>query len=179
MTAISITREKETGTMEVLLVSPLRPWQIIIGKVLPYLGLGFLNAVTVLVLAYVVFSVPVMGSVPLLLAQCMLYVVTALALGVLISTRTDSQRVAMTAALAGLMMPTIMLSGFVFPIESMPRALQIVSNVIPARWFLIILRGIMLKGAGLDVLWRETAILLGMTGLLLGASARSFRIRLG
>jgi ABC-2 type transport system permease protein len=178
MTAISLTREKETGTMEVLLVSPLRPWQIIVGKVLPYLALGFLNAVTVLALAYVVFDVPVRGSVLLLLLQCLLYVLTALALGVLISTRTSSQRVAMMAALAGMLLPTLMLSGFIFPIESMHPLLQWVSNLIPAKWFLIIVRGIMLRGVGLEFLWRETLVLSGMTALLLAASVRNFKTRL-
>jgi ABC-2 type transport system permease protein len=178
MTAISITREKETGTMEVLLVSPLRPWQIIVGKVLPYLGLGFVNAVTVLALAHAVFGVPVRGSLLLLLAQCLLYVLTALALGVLISTRTSSQRVAMMAALAGMLLPTLMLSGFIFPVESMPPALQWVSGIVPARWFLVIVRGIMLKGAGMEFLWRETLILAGITAVLLAASVRNFKIRL-
>lgn len=178
MTAISLTREKETGTMEVLLVSPLRPWQIIVGKVLPYLGLGFINVLTVLALAYVVFAVPVRGSLVLLLAQSLLYVLTALAIGVLISTRTSSQRVAMMIALAGMLLPTLMLSGFVFPIESMPRPLQLLSNIFPAKWFLIIVRGIMLKGIGLDHLWQETLILVGMTLLLLTVSVRRFNIRL-
>jgi ABC-2 type transport system permease protein len=178
MTAISLTREKETGTMEILLVSPLQPWQLVVGKVLPYLALGFLNALTVLVLAVTVFGVPVHGSVALLLAQCLLYVLTALALGVLISTRTSSQRVAMMAALAGMLLPTLMLSGFIFPIESMPTVLQWVSNVIPAKWFLIIVRGIMLKGVGLEFLWRETLILVGMTAVLLAAGMRNFKIRL-
>jgi ABC-2 type transport system permease protein len=178
MTAISLTREKETGTMEVLLASPLRPWQIIIGKVLPYLALGILNAVTVLILAYLVFGVPVRGSVLLLVAQCVLYVLTALAIGVLISTRTSSQRVAMMAALAGMLLPTLMLSGFIFPIDSMPVPLRVVSNVIPAKWFLIIVRGIMLKGVGMEFLWRETLVLVGMAAFLLAVSARSFKVRL-
>jgi ABC-2 type transport system permease protein len=178
MTAISLTREKETGTMEVLLVSPLRPGRIIVGKVLPYLLLGFFNAVTVLALAAFIFHVPISGSLPLLLAYCLLYVLTALALGVLISTRTDSQRVATMAALAGMLLPTLMLSGFIFPIESMPRLLQWVSNVVPAKWFLIIVRGIMLKGVGIEHLWKETLILLGMTAFFLTAGVRNFRIRI-
>lgn len=179
MTAISVTREKETGTMEILLVSPLRPWQIILGKVLPYLALGFLNAITVLILARLVFGVPVRGSLPLLLLECLLYVLTALSLGLLISTRTSSQRVAMTAALAGMLMPTLMLSGFIFPVDSMPLPLRLISNIIPAKWFLLIVRGIMLKGAGLLVLWKESLILLAMTAVLLVASVRNFKIRLG
>ena len=178
MTAISLTREKETGTMEVLLVSPLRPVQIIVGKVLPYLVLAFANVVTTLAVARLAFGVPVRGSVLLLLAESLLYSLTALALGVLISTRTSSQRVAMTAALAGLMMPTLMLSGFIFPLESLPQPLQFVANAIPARWFVEIARGIMLKGVGLTYLWPETLVLAGMTLLFLGAAVRGFRIRL-
>lgn len=178
MTAISLTREKETGTMEVLLVSPLRPAQIIVGKVLPYVALGFANVVTTIAAARLVFDVPLRGSLALLLAESTLFIVTSLALGILISTRTSSQRVAMTAALAGLLMPTIMLSGFIFPISSMPEWLQPVTHVIPARWFVLIARGIMLKGVGLDYLWEETLVLAGMTLLLLAVSARSFRIRL-
>ena len=178
MTAISISREKETGTMEVLLVSPLRPWQIVVGKVTPYVGLGFANVVVVLLAARLVFGVPVRGSVALLLAESLLYIVTALALGILISTRASSQRTAMMAALAGLMLPTMLLSGFIFPVESMPAPLRLVTNIVPARWFLLIVRGIMIKGAGLAQLWQETLVLFGMTLLLLGASARRLAIRL-
>ncbi|HEU4562703.1 MAG TPA: ABC transporter permease [Longimicrobium sp.] len=179
MTTISLSREKETGTMEVLLVSPLRPVQIIVGKVLPYLVLAFINVLTTLGVAWAAFGVPVRGSVVLLLGESTLYSLTALALGVLISTRTDSQRVAMTAALTGLMMPTLMLSGFIFPLESMPRPLQILSNVVPARWFVEIARGVMLKGVGLDYLWQETLVLAGMTLFFLAVAARSFQIRVG
>lgn len=165
--------------MEVLLVSPLRPAQIIVGKVLPYLVLAFINVLTTLGVAWAAFGVPVRGSVLLLLAESTLYSLTALALGVLISTRTDSQRVAMTAALTGLMMPTMLLSGFIFPLESMPRALQLLSNAVPARWFVLIARGIMLKGVGLDYLWQETLVLAGMTLVFLAAAARGFQIRVG
>lgn len=178
-TALSLTREKEAGTMELLLVSPVRPPQVIVGKVLPYLVLGFVNVLSTLAVARLVFRVPQRGSWILLLAESLLFILTALALGVLISTRTSSQRVAMFAALAGLMMPTVLLSGFIFPIESMPRPLQLLSNVIPARWFVLIVRGIMLKGVGLEYLWQETAVLALMTLLLLGAGARRFNVRLG
>ena len=179
MTSVSITREKETGTMEVLLVSPLRPAQIIVGKVLPYLALSLINVGAALLAARLVFGVPVRGSLALLLAECTLFIVTTLTLGVLISTRTSSQLVAMQASLMGLMVPTILLSGFIFPIASMPGWLQVISNVVPAKWFLIIVRGIMLKGVGLAYLWRETLVLAGMTLLLLAASARNFKVRLG
>jgi ABC-2 type transport system permease protein len=178
MTALSITREKETGTMETLLVSPLRPWQIIVGKVAPYLGIGFVSVLAVLGVARMVFNVPMRGSLTLLLAEGTLFILVALALGILVSARTSSQRVAMLGALMGTMLPTQMLSGFIFPIESMPTALQWVTYVVPARWFVAIARGIMLKGIGITYLWRETAVLVAMTLLLLVASAKSFKVRL-
>jgi ABC-2 type transport system permease protein len=178
MTAVSLVREKERGTMEVLLVSPLRPWQIVAGKVLPYLALGFVGAVSTLVAARVAFGVPVRGSVALLLAETALFLVAGLSLGVLISGRTTSQRVATMMALAGLMMPTMLLSGFVFPVESLPGWLRPVTNVIPAKWFVLVTRGIMLKGAGLAELWRPTLVLAGMAALLLAAGIRSAKARL-
>ena len=178
MTAISITREKEMGTMEVLLVSPLRPRQIVAGKVLPYVALGFANVVLVLGAARLVFGVPLRGSVTLLLLVSLLYIVTSLALGVLISTRATTQRTAMIAALAGMMLPTMLLSGFVFPIESMPAPLRALTNIVPAKWFLLVVRGIMVKGVGLAHLWQETLILAAMTLLLLGVSARRLAYRL-
>jgi ABC-2 type transport system permease protein len=178
MTAISLTREKETGTMEALLASPLRPWQIIVGKVTPYLVLGFLGALFVILEANVVFQVPVRGSVVLLLAEALLFILVSLALGMLISSRTSSQRVAMMAALVGTMLPTMLLSGFIFPVESMPVVLQWLSNIVPAKWFVLIARSIMLKGVGIAYLWQETLILLAMAVLLLRVSTRSFHVRL-
>jgi ABC-2 type transport system permease protein len=178
MTAITIAREKETGTMEVLIVSPLRPVQIVVAKVVPYLGLAFLNAVSTLVVARVVFAVPLQGSRVLLLAECLLYVLVSLALGVLISSRAPDQRAAMMAVLIGLLLPTMALSGFVFPISSLPGWLQPVTNVVPATWFIVIARGIMLKGVGLGVLWQETLVLAGMALVLLALSARNVKDRL-
>jgi len=178
MTAITLTREKETGTMEALLVSPLRPWQIIVGKVAPYLLVGFASVVGVIAEARLVFDVPLRGSITLLFAEGTLFILVSLALGVLISARTSSQRVAMTGALLGTMLPTMILSGFLFPVESMPRVLQYISNVVPAKWFVTIARGIMLKGVGLPYLWPETLVLLGMAVFLLAAAARSFHERL-
>lgn len=178
MTALSLTREKETGTMEALLVSPLRPWQIIIGKVAPYMLIGFVSVVTVLLEARLIFGVPIRGSVALLLFEGLLFILVALSLGILISSRTSSQRVAMIGALIGTMLPTQMLSGFIFPLESMPKALQVIANVLPGKWFVLVARGIMLKGVGLAYLWQETLILAFMALLLLAASARSFKVRL-
>jgi ABC-2 type transport system permease protein len=178
MTSISVAREKETGTMETMLVSPLRQWQIIIGKVVPYLLVAFINAVTVLIVAYAVFDVPMRGSLWLIAGESLLFVVVSLALGVLISTRTDSQRTAMMGALMGLMLPTTLLSGMIFPIESMPDWLQPLTHAVPAKWFVIIIREILLKGVGLATLWLETLVLVGMAALFLLASALSFSVRL-
>jgi ABC-2 type transport system permease protein len=178
MTAISLTREKETGTMEALLVSPLRPAQIIVGKVLPYLAIGFVSVLLVIAEARVVFDVPLRGSLLLLLFEGTLFILVSLSLGMLISSRTSSQRVAMMGALLGTMLPTMLLSGFIFPIESMPEVLRWISNVIPAKWFVTIARSIMLKGVGLDYLWPQTLVLCGMALALLGLSTKSFHIRL-
>ncbi|MEM6783156.1 MAG: ABC transporter permease [Bacteroidota bacterium] len=178
MTAISIAREKESGTMEVLLVSPLRPLQIVVGKVAPYLVLAFVNALTALAVARLVFGVPVRGSVTLLLVASLLFVLVSLALGVLISSRVPDQRTAMMSTLLGLLIPTLMLTGFIFPIASLPGWLQPVTNVVPATWYIIIARGVMLKGIGLAVLWKELLILTVMAIVLLAASARSLKDRL-
>ena len=178
MTSISIAREKEMGTMEVLLVSPLRPIQIILGKVTPYVVLAFINAITIIVLGNIVFEVPVNGSILLLMVESLLFILLALSLGILISTVSNSQQVAMFISMFALMLPTILLSGFIFPIENMPDVLQILSNIMPARWFIVILKNIMLKGTGLAYIWKETLILLLFIGVFIGLSVRKFKIRL-
>jgi len=178
MTAISLSREKERGTMEVLLVSPLKPQQIIVGKVLPYLVLAFANVLTALLAAWAVFHVPFRGSIALLLAESILYTLVSLALGVLVAAVTSSQRAAMLTALLGTMLPNTLLSGMIFPIASMPSWLVPLTYVVPARWFIVIARGIMLKGVGLTILWRETLILSAMALLLLAAAMRSFKPRM-
>jgi ABC-2 type transport system permease protein len=179
MTAISLSREKERGTLEILLVSPLRPRQIIVGKVLPYLLLALANVVTALVAAWLVFQVPFRGSVVLLVGESLIYSIVSLALGVLIAAKTPSQRAAMLGALLGTMLPNSLLSGMIFPIASMPAWLAPISNIVPARWFIVIARGIMLKGVGLEHLWRETLVLLAMMTVLLAVAIRSFKPRLG
>lgn len=178
MTSISITREKENGNMELLLVSPVKSIQIIIAKVLPYTFLAMANAVTVLLVGYYVFQVPVYGNLLFLLSECFLYVLTALSLGILISTKTNSQQAAFMISLVGLMLPTIMLSGFIFPIENMPIVLQWISNIIPAKWFLIIIRDVMLKGSGFSSLWHETLILFGFTLFFIFLSVKNYKERL-
>ncbi len=178
MTSISITREKEQGTMEVLLVSPLKPFQVIIGKVFPYLILSIINALLILLLGFVVFGMPVQGSYILLALETVLFILCALSLGILISTISNTQQTAMMISLMGLMLPIILLSDFIFPISSMHWALQAFSNIIPAKWFNLILKGVMLKGVGLQFLWKETLILLGMTVFLIVLSIKKYKIRL-
>lgn len=178
MTSITITREREMGSMEVLLVSPLHPMQIVVGKVIPYLVLSMVNVATILALATFVFGVPVRGSLMLLVAEAFLFTLCALSLGIMISSRSTSLQTSTMVALAGLLMPTVLLSGFIFPIASMPDPLQIVSHIVPAKWFLIIVRGIMIRGVGLEFVWKETLVIAGMTLLFMGVSVRSFNLRL-
>jgi ABC-2 type transport system permease protein len=178
MTSISIAREKELGTMEVLLVSPLKPVQIILGKVTPYVVLSLINALTILTLGYFVFGMPMRGNLALLLLEAMLFIMMALSLGILISTISKNQQIALMISLAGLMLPTILLSGFIFPVENMPVALQILSNIMPSKWFIIIIKAIMLKGVGLQYIWKETLIIMLMTAIFIGLSVRNFKIRL-
>lgn len=178
MTSISITREKELGTMEVLLVSPLKPILVIVGKVVPYIFLSVINATIIILLGIFVFKMPIEGSLFLLGLESVLFIITSLSLGILISTIANSQQTAMMISLMALMLPTILLSGFIFPITSMPMVLQVISNAIPAKWFIIILKGVMLKGVGLEFIWKETMILLGMTLFFIALSVKKYKIRL-
>ena len=178
MTSISITREKELGTMEVLLASPMLPGQIIIAKVVPYLVLSFLDALIILAMGKFVFGVPVNGSLLLLLSVSLLFIILALSLGILISTVAQTQQTALLLSLMALMLPTIMLSGFIFPIESMPMPLQVISNIVPARWFIVIAKDIMLKGSGWELIWKEVVILLGFALFFIAMSIKKFKVRL-
>ncbi|GHC62013.1 transport permease protein [Ulvibacter litoralis] len=178
MTSISITREKELGTMEILLVSPLKPYQVIVGKVFPYVFLAISNAIIILMLGFFVFKMPIEGSYFLLALETVLFIFSALALGILISTISETQQTAMMASLMGLMLPTILLSGFIFPISSMPLPLQVISNIIPAKWFIILIKGILLKGVGLEVLWKETLVLVAMIVAFIGLSVMKYKTRL-
>ncbi len=178
MTAISIVREKETGTMEVLLVSPFKPIWIILSKAVPYLLLSLVNVLTIVLMSVFVLQIPVAGSWLLLFAESTLFIITCLTLGIFISIKTKTQQVAMLISLMGMLLPTVMFSGFMFPIENMPVFLQWVSNIIPAKWFYIIVKSIMIKGVGIEGLWKETLILCGITSFLFVMSLRSFKIRL-
>ena len=164
------------GTIDLLLVSPLPPILIIIGKVAPYVVLSFINALVVFGLGYYLFGVPIKGSLALLLVLCLLYLCVALALGVLISTRAPNQQTAMMSSLFTLLMPTMLLSGFLFPIASMPLILQYISRIIPAFYFIEIEKAIMLKGAGWQAVAYPASILGIMVLILLLAAWRNFKV---
>ncbi len=178
MTAITIVREKETGTMEVLLVSPAKPLRIIIAKAVPYLLISIFNIASILLLSVFVLDVPVRGNLALLAIESILFTITCLAFGLLISSATTSQQTAMFISLVGMFLPTLMLSGFMFPIENMPSPLQLLSNLVPAKWFYIIVKDVMIKGAGFSTVWKETVILLLMLIGLTLISLKKFKIRL-
>lgn len=178
MTAITIVKEKETGTMELMLVSPVQPLRIVLAKAVPYLLLSFVNIITILLLSVVVLDVPVRGSLPLLLLESLVFIIASLSIGLLISTATGSQQTAMFLSLLGMFLPTVLLSGFLFPIENMPWVLRQVSHIVPAKWFYQIVQNIMIKGRGISGVWKETAILLGMTAVFLLLSIKNFNTRL-
>ncbi len=178
MTAITIVREKETGTMEVMLVSPVQPMKIVIAKAVPYLLLSFINISSILLLSVFVLGVPINGSLLLLMSESILFTITCLSFGLLISSLTDSQQTAMFIALTGMFLPTVMLSGFMFPIENMPLPLRVLSNIVPSRWFYQIVSAVMIKGIGFAGVWKQTLILTGMTLFLLTLAIKKFKIRL-
>lgn len=178
MTSVSIVREKELGTMEVLLVSPVRPIMVIVAKAIPYLLLSLVNLAAILLLSVYALDLPIKGSIFLLVFESTLLIITALSLGLLISTVTESQQAAMFASLLGMMLPTLLLSGYMFPIENMPVVLQVISNIVPAKWYYIMVKAVMLKGLGFSFIWKETLILAGMTIFFLLIALRNFKIRL-
>lgn len=178
MTAITVVREKEMGTMEILLASPIKPLKIIIAKAVPYLLLSIVNVASILLLSVFVLNVPINGSLLLLSFESILFTLTCLAFGLLISASTASQQTAMFISLTGMFLPTVMLSGFMFPIENMPLPLRILSNVVPAKWYYLIVKDVMIKGVGFESVWQETLILAGMMLFLLAMAIKKFKIRL-
>lgn len=178
MSSIAIVREKEMGTMEVLLASPLPPAYIIIAKAIPYFTISCINLVTILLLSVFMLHIPIAGSLFCLIGIAMLYILVALSLGLLISTIVDSQLAAMLLSSLVLMIPTILLSGTIFPIESMPVWLQKISSVIPARWFIDAVRKLMIQGVEIQYVGREFIILGVMIALLITVALKKFKIRL-
>jgi ABC-2 type transport system permease protein len=166
-TALSIVREKEVGTMEQVRMSPVGPLAYVIGKTIPYFFISLISAMSIVFLAMVLFDLPMRGSWTMLLLAVSLFLVGALAFGLLISTLAETQQVAFQIALLTSYLPTLMLSGFIFPISSMPAFLQVVTHVVPARYFLVALRGIVLKGVGIEVFWRDLAALVVFATIIL------------
>lgn len=178
MTAITIVREKEMGTMEVMLVSPVQPMKIVVAKAVPYLLLSIVNIISILLLSVFVLGVPINGSLLLLMSESILFTITCLSFGLLISSVTASQQTAMFIALTGMFLPTIMLSGFMFPVENMPLPLRLLSNIVPSRWFYQIVRSVMIEGIGFSGVWKQTLILVAMTLFLITLAVKKFKIRL-
>jgi len=178
MTSVSIVKEKELGTMEILLVSPFKTMYIIISKLTPNLLISIVNLIIILVLSSIFLDLPVKGSVFLLVFDSILFILTSLSIGLLLSINAKTQQAAMMGSLMGMMLPTLLLTGFLFPIENMPLPMQWLSNLVPSRWYFIIVKRVMLKGLGFTAVWKETLILLGMSLFLFAVSIRRFKIRL-
>lgn len=178
MTSVSIVREKENGTMELLLVSPFNPILVLIAKAVPYLLISVFNLIIILLLSVYILDMEIKGSLTLLFAESTLLIFTALSLGLLISNIASTQQVAMVVSLMGMLLPTMLLTGFMFPIENMPLPLRLISNLVPSKWYYIIVKNIMIKGLGFEAVWKETFILFGMAVLLLILSIKNFKTRL-
>jgi ABC-2 type transport system permease protein len=178
LTALAITREKELGTMEQLLVTPLLPREIIIGKLAPYIVLAAADGVLIMLVGEAVFGVRIRGSVLFLSCASLVYIITALAFGLLVSTVARKQIHALLIVFPATMLPTILLSGFIFPLASLPVWLQVIASVVPATYFLQIIRGIILKGVGLIELWRPLAVLSAMGIVLMAVSIKKFKVRI-
>lgn len=177
LTSLAIVKEKEIGTMEQLIVTPIRPYQLIAGKLVPFTILGLVSVIIVLLAMRIIFEIPVKGSETFLLFSAFLYILSTLGLGLFISTISRTQQQAMMIAIFAVMMPMIFLSGFAFPIENMPEIIQIISNIIPLKYFNTIIRGVILKGLGFTDLWFEAMILLIMGVFILTLSSLRFKKR--
>ena len=178
LTSLGIVKEKEIGTLEQLIVTPIKPWQLIIGKLVPFVILGFVAVVIVLTAMTYIFDIPVRGSVPFLFLCSLFYILSTLGLGLFVSTISKTQQQAMMIAIFGIMMPMVYLSGFAFPIENMPKIIQYISYFIPLRYFITIIRGVILKGIGFNELWQEATVLLFMGIAILFLSSLRFRKKL-
>lgn len=178
MTSVAIVREKEINTMEVLLVSPLKPLLFILSKAIPYIFLSLVNVITILLVSVTLLEVPINGSLLLLMGESLLFIITAVSLGLMISNVTKTQQEAQMFSLMALLLPTLLLGGFMFPIESMPLPLRIISNIVPSKWFFLIVKDVMIKGLGFSAVWKESLVLVGMSLFLLAISFKKFKTRL-
>jgi ABC-2 type transport system permease protein len=178
LTSVSIVREKETGTMEILLVSPIRPVMIVIAKMIPYFLLSCIDLALILLISKYALGLPLSGSLAALIATSLVYVILALSLGLFVSTMVDTQMAALLVSGMVFIIPVIMLSGMIFPTENMPAVLQWVSNIVPARWYIPAMRKIMVEGLGFNHIWPELFVLSMMALLLITVSVKRFKIRL-
>lgn len=178
MTSIAIVREKEMGTMEILLVSPMKPIYTILSKIAPYFVLSFVNFATIMLLSIYVLKVPIAGSLLSLVFVSLLYIFVSLSLGLLVSTLTNSQLAAMLISGMGLMIPVMLLSGMIFPVENMPIVLQWLSDLVPAKWYISAVKTIMIKGLGITSVLKEVGVLSFMSLVLVGISLKKFKVRL-
>lgn len=178
LTSVAVVREKEMGTMEVLLVSPFKPILVLVAKAVPYLVLSLINFAIILILSVFMLDVAIRGSLLLLFAESTLFIVTCLSLGLLISNVTETQQAAMLVSMMAMMLPTMILTGFMFPLENMPTFFQVISNVVPSKYYYSIVKTVMLKGLGFNYVWKETLILVAMTAVLLTIALRKFKVRL-
>lgn len=178
MTSISIVKEKEQGTMEILLVSPLKPISIVLAKVVPYFLISIIDVFSILIISVTILEVPIEGNLLLLLFLCTIFILSTLSLGILISSITETQQAAMLISGMGLLLPTLLLSGLIFPVENMPLPLRIISTILPATWFITAVKDVMIKGLGFFAIWQECLILIGMTLFLLVVSIKMFKNRL-
>jgi ABC-2 type transport system permease protein len=178
LTAVTIVKEKEQGTIEQIVSSPVKRYELMIGKTAPYALLAYLDFIIIVLASYLMFGIHIKGSIPLLLATAFFYLIGVLGMGILVSTVTKTQISAMFAAIMASMLPSILLSGFIFPIRQMPAALQVLTIIVPARYFIEILRDIYLKGLGLESFWRQTLYIMAFGFVMITLAARRFRKKL-
>ncbi|MFT3903662.1 MAG: ABC transporter permease [Niabella sp.] len=178
LTSVAVVREKELGTMEILLVSPFKPIMVLIAKAVPYLVLSLIDFIIILLLSVFLLNVEIRGNLILIFAESILFIITCLSLGLLISNLTSSQQTAMLVSMMGMMLPTVFFTGFMFPLENMPKIFQWISYIVPSKYYYAIIKGVMLKGLGFSYVWKETLVLAGMAMGLLFVALRNFKIRL-
>lgn len=178
LTSVAVVKEKELGTMEILLVSPFQPIMVLLAKAVPYLVLSLIDFIIILLLAVFMLDVQIKGSLVLIFAESILFIITCLSLGLLISNVTATQQSAMLLSMMGMMLPTMLLTGFMFPLENMPKIFQWVSQIVPSKYYYNIIKSVMLKGLGFGYVWKETLVLIGMSTGLMALAIRNFKIRL-
>jgi len=178
LTSVSIVKEKELGTMEILLVSPFKPVMVLIAKAVPYFILSLINFTIILLLTVFLLHIEVKASLFLLYLETALFILTCLSLGLLISNSTSQQQTALLISMMGMMLPTIIFTGFIFPLENMPWILQTIANLVPSKWYFLIIKAVMLKGLGFQYVWKQTLVLVFMTLVILTIALKKFKIRL-